>query len=58
MIFSYFPKEIEHQILFYYACQYDYVDVVEYFLKTKQFDIKAKIIITNIFDEIFNQTFL
>ena len=54
--FSYFPKEIEHQIVFYYACEYDYIEI-EYFLKTKQIDIKTKIIIISIFNEILNQTF-
>ena len=51
--FSYFPSEIEHKIIFYYACEYDYFNIVEYFLKTKQIDLKAKIIIRNIFNDIF-----
>ena len=42
--FSYFPSEMEHKIVFYYACQYDYIDIVEYFIQTKQIDIKEKII--------------
>ena len=42
--FSYFPKEITHKIVFCYACEYDYIEIVEYFLKTKQIDINEEII--------------
>ena len=43
--FSYFPNEIEHQIIFYYACEFDYIEIVEYFLKTKKINIEETIII-------------
>ena len=32
--FSYFPEKINNKIIFYYACQYDYFEIVEYFLNT------------------------
>ena len=47
--FSYFPSEIEHQIIFYYACEYDYIEIVEYFLKTKKIDINIKIILNRFY---------
>ena len=42
--FSYFPEEIKNKIIFYYACQYDYFDIVKYYMNTFQIDIKEKII--------------
>ena len=42
--FSYFPHEINNKINFYYACQYDYFQIVEYFLKTVKININEKII--------------
>ena len=42
--FSYFPKEIKNKIIFYYACQYDYLEIVEYFMNTTKIDINEKII--------------
>lgn len=47
--FLYFPKEIDNIYYFYYACKYDHYTIVEYFLKTKSIDIKAKIISKKIF---------
>ena len=43
--FSYFPSEIQYKIIFYYACQYDYLEIVEYFLNSFRIDITERIII-------------
>ena len=42
--FSHFPHEMNNKINFYYACQYDYFQIVEYFLKTVKININEKII--------------
>ena len=43
--FLYFPQEIKNKIFFFYACEYDYFQIVEYFLKTVNIDINEKIIL-------------
>ena len=42
--YSYFPKEMKNKIIFYYGCQYDYFEIVEYFINIKKIDINEKII--------------
>ena len=46
--FLYFPQIIKNKFFFFYACEYDYFQIVEYFLKTVKINIKEKIIL-NIF---------
>ena len=42
--YFFFPKDISHNIFFFYACRYDYFNIVEYFIKTKEIDLNMKII--------------
>ena len=42
--FLYFPKDQNNRFSFYYACRYNYINIVENFLKNKNFDINEKII--------------
>ena len=42
-IYIYFPDDLNHQFVFFYACKYDYINIVENFLKNESFDINAKI---------------
>ena len=43
--FVFFPQDITNKINFFYACKYDYFEIVKYFLKTMSIDIKSKIIL-------------
>ena len=47
--FSYFPNEINNKFIFYYACRYDYFELVKYFLQNQKIDVNEKIIFTSIF---------
>ncbi|KAK8849939.1 hypothetical protein M9Y10_018530 [Tritrichomonas musculus] len=42
--FLYFPKNQNYKFMFYYACQYDYFNIVKNFLNNKNFDINDEII--------------
>ena len=42
--FSYFPQEMNNIIIFYYACQYDYYEIVENFLNSSKIDLNKIII--------------
>ena len=48
-----FPDNIDDNMLFFYACKYDYVKIVELFLKNKEFNINETIILYCIFYTIF-----
>ena len=41
--YIYFQDDMNHQFVFFYACKYDYINIVENFLKNESFDINAKI---------------
>ena len=43
--YSYLPKESNCNYIFFYACQYDYINIVEYFLKDKNLDINNTVIL-------------
>ena len=42
--FAFYPTEIDDDFIFYYACEYDYFEIVEFYLKEKKMDINAKVI--------------
>ena len=42
--YYFFPEKINEKCNFYYACKYDYFDIVEYFLNENIIDINMPII--------------
>ena len=42
--YNYFPKDLNHKFIFFYLCQYDYLTLVQLFVKYKNIDIKDTII--------------
>ena len=42
--FYFIPDEIDNEFVFYYACEYDYFELFNYFLNEKKIDINAKFI--------------
>ena len=42
--FLFVPDDINQQIFFFLACEFDYLNIVKYFIETKQIDINTKII--------------
>lgn len=47
--FSFFPKEPNHRFIFFYACYYDYLNIVQFLFQTKKIDVKEKIIYIYLF---------
>ncbi|KAK8842482.1 hypothetical protein M9Y10_026071 [Tritrichomonas musculus] len=43
--FAFFSSDFANKFTFYYACQYDYYEIVDLLLKTKKIDLNAKIIL-------------
>lgn len=47
--FAYFPNEMKNICFFFYACEFDYFNIVKYLLNTEKYDINAIIILKYIF---------
>ena len=47
--YSYFPNEINDNLVFYFACKYDYYTIVENLLKTKRIDLNEKHVLNYFF---------
>lgn len=47
--FHFLPTDINYKYFFYYACQYNYFQIVELFVNNKKVDINESIILTNVF---------
>ena len=44
--YAYFPENlIDHKFVFFYACQYDYINIVDYLMKTKNININEMVIL-------------
>lgn len=37
--YSFFPSNANNKLIFYYACQYDYYNIAEYYLSSKKVDV-------------------
>lgn len=42
--YYYFPTNYDHEFVFFYACQFNYYSIVNFYLKSNGINIKAKII--------------
>ena len=42
--YIYFPTDVNHKFIFFYACQYNYISIVEYFIKCKKININDTIV--------------
>ena len=47
--YAFFPNDINEKNNFYYACNYDYYDIVEYFVNENNIDINEKMILNVMF---------
>ena len=42
--FAFFPDEINQNIFFFFACQFDYLNIVKYFVETRKINVNIKIV--------------
>ena len=47
--YSYFPKDLKNEFVFYDLCQYNYIKLVEFLVNTSNIDMNFKIILKKIF---------